>query len=72
MPDRAWKENGCSVTDNNAEAAAFADVLIICVEPQQTDRLLEQIRLSGSGEQARADLRRFRSFDREDPSKTEL
>lgn len=41
-----WRENGCSVTDNNAEAAAFASVLIICVEPQQTDRLLEQIRSS--------------------------
>jgi pyrroline-5-carboxylate reductase len=40
----AYKKEGCGITDDNKEAAAFADILILSVEPQQMDRLLEQIR----------------------------
>ena len=42
----AYKNDGCSITDNNQEAVIFADTLILCVEPQQMNRLLDQIRPS--------------------------
>ena len=38
-----FKNEGCSITDNNREALAFAETLILCVEPQQIDKLLSQI-----------------------------
>jgi len=41
-----FKHEGCSITDNNREAVLFADILILCVEPQQMNRLLGQIRPS--------------------------
>jgi pyrroline-5-carboxylate reductase len=39
-----YRKESCLVTDNNEEAVAFADILILSVEPQQMDRLLAQIR----------------------------
>jgi len=39
-----YKNDGCSITDDNREAVAFADTLILCVEPQQMNKLLDQIR----------------------------
>lgn len=38
-----YEKEGCLITDNNQEAVAFADTLILCVEPQQIDKLLGQI-----------------------------
>ncbi|MBW6457609.1 MAG: pyrroline-5-carboxylate reductase [FCB group bacterium] len=40
----AYQKEGCLITDNNKEAMSFAEILILSVEPQQMDRLLEQIR----------------------------
>ncbi len=40
----SFKQEGCLITDNNGKALAFADTLILCVEPQQIDKLLDQIR----------------------------
>jgi len=37
------KKEGCFITDNNPEALEFADFLILTVEPQQINKLLEQI-----------------------------
>jgi pyrroline-5-carboxylate reductase len=36
--------DGCTITDDNAEAVVNADILILCVEPQQMNRLLDQIK----------------------------
>ena len=38
------EKEGCMITDDNLVALAFADMLIISVEPQQIDTLLEQIK----------------------------
>jgi pyrroline-5-carboxylate reductase len=40
----AFRSEGCKITDDNSKALDFADCLILSVEPQQMDRLLEQIR----------------------------
>jgi pyrroline-5-carboxylate reductase len=39
-----FEKDGCTITDNNAEAVKTAEILILCVEPQQMNRLLDQIR----------------------------
>lgn len=39
-----YTSQGCHITDDNKKAVNFADILILTVEPQQIDRLLEDIR----------------------------
>ena len=41
---RPLEKEGCVITDDNAKAVVMADTLILCVEPQQMNKLLEQIR----------------------------
>ena len=38
------EKEGCTITDDNLKALDLADILIICVEPQQIDKLLGQIK----------------------------
>ena len=38
-----FRKRGVNVTDNNCDAIKRSDVIIIAVEPQQIDRLLEEI-----------------------------
>lgn len=40
---RPFEKEGCSITDDNGEAVKRSDTLILCVEPQQMNRLLGQI-----------------------------
>jgi pyrroline-5-carboxylate reductase len=41
---KPFERDGCSVTDDNAKAVAISDILILCVEPQQMNKLLGQIK----------------------------
>ena len=39
-----FAKDACHITNENSEAVAFADTLILTVEPQQIDKLLSQIK----------------------------